>query len=260
MIRGRLSLVAILAISQACASKGDFQSVSGDVAAIRRRDAARDSLQSEELAQIISISRSVAAMSDSLRTMTARLVSATTMTDTQVETLKEEIARLQDVTGENQQHLTDLRAAMEGRRSSLPPVPDSTAAVSPGATGPGPAQLLQLGSDQMAKRSYTSARAALGDLLAKFPASDLAPEAAFEIAQSFAAEKNLRAADTSYARFASSYPSSAHAPTALYKRALILQSLGRKTDSRKILEGIVRRYPGSTEAGLAKERLGSARK
>jgi hypothetical protein len=155
-MRWPVLVLALAVFSQACASKGDFQTVSGDVAAIRQRDAERDSLQREELARIIAISHSVSAMSDSLRTMSNRLVSTKTMTDTELATLREEISRLQDVTGQSEQHLLELRAAMEGSRATLPAIADSTAA----GAGPGPAQLLQLGRDQMVKHSYPAARSA----------------------------------------------------------------------------------------------------
>jgi tol-pal system protein YbgF len=244
-------LLGVSVFASACASKGDFQTVSGDVAALRQRDAARDSLQQEELARIIAISHSVSAMSDSLRTMSNRLLSAKTMTDTELSTLKEEIARLQDVTGQSEQHLMELRAAMEGSRATLPAIADSTAA----AAGPGPVQLLQLGRDQMAKRSYPAARSAFEDLVSRYPTADVVPDALYEIAQSYDAEKNLRAADSAYAKVVSLFPASPRAPTALYKRALVLQALKRTAESRKLLVQLRTTYPRSTEAALARERL-----
>jgi Uncharacterized protein conserved in bacteria len=91
--------------------------------------------------------------------------------------------------------------------------------------------------------------------VSRYPTADVVPDALYEIAQSYDAEKNLRAADSAYAKVVSLFPASPRAPTALYKRALVLQALKRPTEARKLLVQLRTAYPRSTEAALARERL-----
>lgn len=249
----RAALVAfITAASQACfASRGDLETLRTDMAAVRQRGASADSVQSVRLA---AVNRAVTALGDSLRALSARLASSRSMSESEIAGLKQDIAQLQDLTGQSEQRLKDIRATLEERTASAVTSGDAT-----NGGGPGPAQLLQIGRDQMLKRSYSSGRDALSDLLARFPSSDLAPDAIFEIAQSYRAENNLRAADSSYADLASRFPNSPRVPSALYKRALILQTLGRPAEARRLFEEVRRRFPRSPEASLAQERLGGPR-
>ena len=245
-------LAAAAIFSQACfASKSDFEALRTDVAGVHQRANSADSLQRLQIAQIASLDRSVAALGDSIRALDSRLASSQSLTQGQVRDLRQDIAQLQDITGQTQGRLKEIRATLEER---APSITTDTA-----APGPGPAQLLQLGHDQMLRRSYATGRSALNDLLTRFPTSDLAPDAVFEIAQSYRAENNLRAADSAYADLAARFPDSDKVPSALYKRGSILQSLGRKMEARKLFEEVRRRFPRSPEASLARERLGISR-
>jgi TolA-binding protein len=51
------------------------------------------------------------------------------------------------------------------------------------------------------------------------------------------------------------YAQSPRASTALYKRALLLQQRGNVALARTALNDLIRRYPRSDEAQLARERL-----
>ena len=256
-MRRALLGICALAASGCFASKGDFETLRADVAALSRHQASTDSLQRDELARLALVSRGIRGLSDSLRILNSLLSSSTNATDSAIVGLRQDIAQLQDVTGQSEQRLREIRATLEERapQTATGPAIDSTAVTA----GPGPAQLLRLGRDQMVKRSYDAGRIPLNDLLTRFPESDLAPEALFEIAQSYRAENKLGAADSAYAALATSYPSSPRVPSALYKRALILQGLGRPTEARRLFEDVRRRFPRSPEAALARDRLGAAR-
>ena len=250
MKRGTLTAVLAVASLGCFASKSDFEVLRTDVAGIRQRATSTDSLQRVQIAQLAAVDRSLVALGDSLRALNGRLAAARNMTQSEISGLRQDVARLQDLSGQSEERLKEIRATLEEHAPSISS--DST------APGPGPAQLLQLGRDQMLKRSYSAARAALNDLLTRFPGSDLAPDALFEIAQSYRAENDLPAAESAYADLAARFPNSPRIPSALYKRAVILQSLGRPTEARRLLEEVRRRFPRSPEAALAQERLGSA--
>ena len=125
------------------------------------------------------------------------------------------------------------------------------------AGGPGPGQLLQAGRDQLLKGGNVAARAAFSELIAKYPTSDLVPEAVFYTAQAYAAERNFDAADAQYAKLITKYPKSPRVPTAMYKRALQLQSAKKTAEAKRLFQEIIKRFPRSDEAALADERLQS---
>ena len=79
----------------------------------------------------------------------------------------------------------------------------------------------------------------------------------FYSAQAYAAEQNLNAADAQYLALISRFPKSPRVPTAMYKRALHLQSQKKTTEAKKLFQDIIKRFPRSDEAALADERLQS---
>ena len=145
---------------------------------------------------------------------------------------------------------------MPAAAGGLPNVAASPA-VSGAPAGPGPNQLFQLALDQLRRGSAGAARSGFQDLLRQYPASDVAPEAQFYIAQSFETEGSVAAADSAYALVVSRYPQSSRAPSALYKRALALQAQGKVQAARASLDQVIRQYPRSDEAVLARDRLRS---
>jgi tol-pal system protein YbgF len=155
-----------------------------------------------------------------------------------------------------------MRAAVEEKASQpdVAPGGDSTSS-SPSAPsgGPGPGQLLQAGRDQLLKGGNVAARAAFSELIAKYPKSDLVPEAMFGRAQAYAAERNADAADAAYAKLIVKYPNSPRVPTAMYKRGLQLQASKKTAEAKRLFQEIIKRFPRSDEAALADERLQSIR-
>ena len=79
----------------------------------------------------------------------------------------------------------------------------------------------------------------------------------FYTAQAYAAERNFDAADAQYAKLISKYPNSPRVPTAMYKRALQLQSAKKTAEAKRLFQEIIKRFPRSDEAALADERLQS---
>jgi tol-pal system protein YbgF len=93
------------------------------------------------------------------------------------------------------------------------------------------------------------------DFLAKYPDSELAPDAQFYLAEALAGEGKAAAADSAYAKVVTKYPSSLRAPTALYKRGVAQQKVGKTASAKRTFNELIRLYPESDEAALARERL-----
>ncbi len=239
------------------ATKSDFDRLQQDVVGTRVSTNAADSVQR---AYLIEVTRSVRTLSDSVNALSRRVNSMKTATESDLAAMKEDISQLQDLSGQSEQKLRDMRAAVEEKtgQPETPPV-DSAASRggAPAGPGPGPAQLLQAGRDQLLKGGNVAARAAFSELITKYPRSDLVPDAMFFTAQAFAAERNTEAADQQYAALISRFPNSARVPTAMYKRALQMQASKKTADAKRLFQEIIKRFPRSDEAALADERLQS---
>ena len=215
---------------------------------------------SVQRAYLIEVTRSMRTLTDSVNALSRRVNAMKTANESDLAAMKEDIQQLQDLSGQSEQRLRDMRAQIEDKSTQPAPTSADSSAVGaaePTAGGPGPAQLLQAGRDQLLKGGNTSARAAFAELIQKYPRSDLVPDAMFYTAQAYAAERNSDAADAEYASLIQKYPNSPRVPTAMYKRALSLQAQKKTAEAKRIFQDIIKRYPRSDEAALADERLQS---
>jgi len=254
-----LALIFAALLSTGCfASKTDFLKLQDEVTATRESNNAADSAQTEQLA---AVGRSIRAVSDSLPSLNRKVTAMRSTSETDIAAIRQDISQLQDLSGQSEQRLREMRARLEEKRPDPAPVGDpATAGSSPPApAGPGPAQLLQAGRDQLVKGGNASARSAFDELVSRYPGSEYAPEAIFYTAQSYAAERNNAAADSVYVVLIDRFPNSPRVATALYKRAQTMQAARRTPQARQLYQEIIRRFPRSDEAALAEERLQSLR-
>ncbi|MEX2109483.1 MAG: tetratricopeptide repeat protein [Gemmatimonadaceae bacterium] len=251
-----LVLACSMLASVGCfASKTEFIKLQDEVAASRATSTAADSAQAEQLA---SVSRSLRALTDSLLSLNRKVTAMRSTSETELAAMRQDISQLQDLSGQSEQRLREMRARLEEKRPEPAPVADDPAAGS-SPSGPGPAQLLQAGRDQLLKGGNASARTAFDELVARYPNSEYAPEAIFYTAQSYAAERNPNAADSVYVVLIARFPNSPRVATAMYKRAQTMQAARRTPQARQMYQEIIRRFPRSDEAALAEERLQSLR-
>ena len=195
---------------------------------------------------------------DSVRAISGRLATLQSTVATDHYEMGRQILQIQELSGQSQRRLQELRASLEERNqmASVPaPVAGDTARPAPVPAGPGPAQLFQSSLDQLRRGSATVARRGFEELLRSYPTSEDAPEAMIYIAETYAAERNQVAADSVYGLVVQRYPASPKAATALYKQAVSYRAAGRTTAARTAFERVVREHPRSDEASLAREQL-----
>jgi len=266
----QLALVPVVALATgACfATRTDVQVLQHDLEVMRAESANSDS---SVRAQMSRLSDALASVSDSLRAASSRLGKFQGDVQGSLYALQQQLIQVQELTGQSQRRIQQLRADLEQRSAArgtspsvLPPSPATTAAggadpaAGAGAT-PGPNQLYQLSLDQLRRGSNGAARAGFEELVRTYPTADVAGDAQFYIAESYAAEGNMSAADSAYALVVRTYPQSSRAPTALYKNALSMRKTGRTREARQALETLVQNYPRSDEAELAREQLRTLR-
>jgi tol-pal system protein YbgF len=128
-----------------------------------------------------------------------------------------------------------------------------------GATATGssdPAPLFEQASQDLTQGRYGQALRSFREYLQRAPTSALADNAQYGIGECYFAQSQFDSAAVEYGRVPSAYPDGDRVPAALYKLALSQDKLGKAADSKKTLEDLVRRFPMSGEAQLARERLG----
>jgi len=199
-------------------------------------------------------------LSDSSRSQGANLHRLRNDVREDLQSIRQQLIMIQELTGQSQRRIQELRAEMEQRATELstPPVEPAggaAAAPAPAPAAPGPAQLYQMGQDQLRRGSVSAARAVFTQLLDRYPSSDLAPQALYGVAETWADEGNGPAADSVYALVVERYPQSEQAPNALYKRASAARATGQTAQAQALYRQIVTQYPRSDAALLAQEYL-----
>ena len=270
----RLAPVAFAATGACFATQSDVRVLQTDVQTLRAERHRQDSLM---LQRFDALMASLRTTNDTVRALSDRVTRLQGDVRGDLFQMNQQLLQIQELTGQSQRRLQELRSSLEARQQDVAPVtpvtpspaprdsaapgapgaqaPAAAAPAGPSAGSPGPNQLFQSSLDQLRRGSPGSARRGFEELLRLYPTSDVAGEAQFYIGEALAAEGNLSAADTAYGTVVARYSESARAPTALYKRALLLQQRGNIAMARTALNDLVRRYPRSDEAQLARERL-----
>jgi tol-pal system protein YbgF len=251
-----LASLAALAVAGCMASKSDIALLQTDLQTMRTESARGDSARRAQIEQVLG---QVIRSNDSIRAVSMRLAKLQADVQNDHYEMNRQILTLQELSGQSQRRLQELRGAVEERAQPAPgPSPAGPTAPADSArasAAPGPGQLFQSSLDQLRRGSVGVARSGFEELLRTYPTYEDAPEAMVYIAETYAAERNQAAADSVYGLVVQRYPRSPKAATALYKRALVLKSAGQNAAARASLERIVREYPRSDEAALAREQL-----
>jgi tol-pal system protein YbgF len=177
-----------------------------------------------------------------------------------LQTVLQQLGSLQEVTGQSQQRLSELRSRLGTPAPAPAPAPiDTTGAAPPPAaapptSGPGAGQMDDLTLQQYRRGSFTTARLGFREFLRLYPDDEHAPDAFYYIGESFAAE-NPDSAAAVYQEVVKRYPNSPRAPSALYKLGLLAEQRGDKAAARTFYARVLAGYPRSDEANLARDKL-----
>jgi TolA-binding protein len=174
--------------------------------------------------------------------------------------VQRQLVQIQELTGQSQQRLTELRRQVDQRLSQpvvvQQPAPgDSTAPVTvPVAAGPSARELHDLSLEQLRRGSPVTARAGFSKLIEDYPDDPLVADALFFVGESWeGAEPD--SAIASYERVAQDHRDSERAPTALYRLGLIAERRDDQDGARLYFQRVVAGYPQSDEAELARAKL-----
>jgi tol-pal system protein YbgF len=236
-----------------CVSKGDVQMVQGEVALLKAEMARRDSARAAQLDQVIQVQRQIM---DSLNATRRSVAQVRGDLSTDLYNIQQQLVQLQELTGQSQQRLTELRTRLEARGAQMEtrPTPgDSARPVAEGGTASAD-QMYEASLAQLRRGSLSTARLGLREMLRQYPTSERAPDALYFIGQSFAAE-NPDSAAAYYREVVDKYPTSPRAAAALYNLGLLAERRKDMAGARDAYQRVTQKYPQSDEAALARDRL-----
>lgn len=260
-MRRRLAFVSTLGLAAGCALKGDVRKVELQVEALRAEQARSGS---EAAARIDTIRALLAAVQQALTQQQAYLVQMRGDTRTDLLAVQQQLVQVQELTGQSQQRLSELRTRIEERAQQPVPVLDTSrgagGAVGPpvgpsgNPAGPGPEQMYDVSLQQFRRGSLATARLGFREFLRVFPNHERAPDALFYVGETWASESADSAAAV-YQQVVRTYAKSPRAPSALYKLGLLAEQRGDKTAARTYYSRVISSYPRSDEANLARDKL-----
>lgn len=261
-----LALAAALLVG-ACSSKSDLQEMEQTmIAEFRELGVRQDSLERE-------IRRLRSTLLDSLQARQGSAFENRGELSRRLERLEEQLGRITALAGENQRLLSGLeRQLSDSPGSAAEPGPDTTtdsdttspdtaggpedtADDSPDGTASEPRQLYEASLQQFRRGSFQTARSGLQEFLSAYPDHELAPDARFYVAETYAEADEPRRALEAYSRVVELFPNSRRAASALYKSGLLERQQGNLEDARVFFSRVVNGYPDSDEADLARDHL-----
>src|SRR5213083_984787 len=134
-MRLRPTLLLALGLAAGCALRGDVRKVELQVEAQRAERARADA---ERAAQLDSLRTLVVALQQTLSAQQAYLVQMRGDVRTDLVAVQQQLVQVQELTGQSQQRLSELRARIEERaQQPVPPVDTVRRAGGAGGAGPG---------------------------------------------------------------------------------------------------------------------------
>lgn len=235
-----------------CALKGDVRRVEEQLAEFRAETARADSARAVMLDDIIALLQQQA---DSIAYLQRRLVAFQGDVRTDMMEVQRQLVTVQELTGQSQQRLSELRTRMDERltvRAAGVPEGADTAAVQ----DVGAQEMFDISLQQLRRGSPGTARAGFRQFLQDYPEHPLAGDAWFFLGEAWE-EENGDSASVGYQEVVDRYPDSRRAPTALYRLGLLAERTGDRRAAEVYYSRVIAGYPRSEEAQLARSKLES---
>jgi tol-pal system protein YbgF len=234
--------VALLPLLGACATKSDVRDLRNDMEAQR---AAQD-------AAIERLLRRTDALLDSLSGQNVRMRGDLA---NRMVAIERQLVQIQELTGQGQQQLRDLRRQIDTRAIDERRAVDGEAGAGPPAGGGSADELYEASVTALRRGSVSTARSGFEEFLRANPQHRLAPEAQFNIGQAFEQGQDPARALEAYGRVVEMYPTSPRAPAALLRMGLVERQRGNQAQARTRFDQLLRAYPNTAEADEARREL-----
>jgi tol-pal system protein YbgF len=134
-----------------------------------------------------------------------------------------------------------------------PAAPERPAA--PAEKRPSPQSLYDEGYALLKQGKPEQSRDRMLEFLRLYPEAGLAANAHFWIGESYYDQKQYEQAILEYDKVVQKFPKSEKVPSALLKQAFAFDAMSDPADARILLRKILREYPSSDQASIAKKKL-----
>lgn len=264
MTRAPHALLLCTLVGVACATPSQVRQVENQVVLLRAENARTDSLRARQFGELVRLQQrlldSLALTNRSVTAVRGDLVN-------DLYNIQQQLVQLQELTGQSQRRLSELRAQLEARSEQLQQqIAAGQQAPLQGGAAPGdsaaPAvpsapQMYEASLQLLRRGSTETARTGFRELVKAYPADERVPDALYFIGQSFTEEPDSAAA---YFRLVSErHPQSPRAPGAMYNLGLVQLRKKDSAGAKASFDRVVKQYPRSDEAALARDQLKSIR-
>ncbi len=257
-----LGLAAAIPLT-GCAMKSDVNRLQQQLTDQNIAQIRRDSII---WANVAGLSRLLQGVSDSLQAHQVLLTQLRGDVRVELYNVEQQLVAIQELTGQSQQRLSELRTQLEQRQTRMSDTAAATApsaapgaapAAAPGSGDPTPDQLMDLSLAQLRRGSPGTARDGFAEFLRRYPTNPRAADALFFTGEAWTADQHPDSAAAFYRAVVQRFPNSPRAASSIYKLGLQALAAGRTSEARDDFSRVVGSYPTSDEAALARERLRS---
>jgi tol-pal system protein YbgF len=227
-------------IVSGCATKKDLKQLRDEVVLMQVR---QDSLFRE-------MQRQNRMLLDTLRSSFSMQLDAQGQTSHRFQELGQQVTRTEEVLVQLQALVAELMDRLNR------PVPTATGnPASPGGGAREASEAYEMGMAKMREESWAAARFAFETVVNQFHDDPLAPDAQFQLAETFVAEGDTARALAEFDKVEASWPRSARAPGALLRAGIVAEASGDRAAARTYYERVRQLYPNSDEERIARQGL-----
>lgn len=263
-----LALLAFAGVAAGgCVSTKDIEAIQSQLADIQRQ-VLQVQMQAPSKTEVEGLSSSVSRQTSTLLKSEADMQLKMEQLSAQLEQLQ---ARLEDTNNRLSNVSQQIAATNQELKAfrELPrfqPVEPATGVVDPNAPPSpplatqttDPKALYEAAYSDYVRGSYDLAIRQFQEYLQTFPDTDLSDNAAYWIGECYYRQRKFKQAISAFDRVLESYSTSDKVPSAMLKKGYSHLELGEKAPGQAQLQKVIRDFPKSDEASLARQRLREA--
>jgi len=192
-------------------------------------------------------------LNDSVQSLKTSLVDLRASNASDLNDLNDKFTRLAALSDLIARNLQDTRLKVDVLREQSASGSPAAADTTHTTRLPGPAVLFSAGKEQLENGAYRTARQSFDLLLTTWPTSPDVPRAQFYVGVALAGEGRRDLADSVFRLVVSRFPRTPEAPDALYRHATFLIDRGDLSGALTAIDRLLKDYPTSDAAPLARD-------
>ncbi|MDP9120185.1 MAG: tol-pal system protein YbgF [Acidobacteriota bacterium] len=253
-------LAAVVLAAAGCVSSEDIEGLRSQLSDVQKQ-VLQAQKQASSKEEVQDLTTSVGKQMDSLLKTEADMRVKLQDLSGQIEALQ---AKLEDTNfrlSQLSQQISATNQELKTFRTAPPPPQGELAAApqgGPAAGTPEPQILYNTAYNDYLKGSYEVAQKEFRQYIESYPAGELADNATFWVGECYYRQKRYRQAIEQYDAVLNRYPRSGKTASALLKKGYAHLELGERPQGVVQLRHVIRQFPTSDEANLARQRLREA--